>query len=51
LFGPYVVHRSAENRGTAPRRITINGFTLAGANSLSYFGAGTGVLVELFGRG
>ena len=51
FFGPYVVHRSAENRGTAPRRIAINGFALPGANSRSYFGAGTGVPVELFGRG
>jgi ectoine hydroxylase-related dioxygenase (phytanoyl-CoA dioxygenase family) len=48
LFGPYVVHRSAENRGAAPRRIAINGFALPGANSRSYFGAGTGVPVELF---
>jgi len=51
FFGPYVVHRSAENRGTAPRRIAINGYALPGANSRSYFGAGTGVPVELFGRG
>jgi ectoine hydroxylase-related dioxygenase (phytanoyl-CoA dioxygenase family) len=48
FFGPYVVHRSAENRGTAPRRIAINGFALPGANSRSYFGAGTGVPVDLF---
>lgn len=48
FFGPYVVHRSAENRGAAPRRIAINGFALPGANSRSYFGAGTGVPVELF---
>ena len=47
FFGPYVVHRSAENRGTAPRRIAINGYALPGANSRSYFGAGTGVPVEL----
>ena len=51
FFGPYVVHRSAENRGTAPRRIAINGFALPGANSRSYFGAGTGVPVELFRHG
>jgi ectoine hydroxylase-related dioxygenase (phytanoyl-CoA dioxygenase family) len=51
FFGPYVVHRSAENRGTAPRRIAINGYALPGANSRSYFGAGTGVPVELFRRG
>ncbi len=51
FFGPYVVHRSAENRGTAPRRIAINGYALPGANSRSYFGAGIGVPVELFGRG
>ncbi|HET9212131.1 MAG TPA: phytanoyl-CoA dioxygenase family protein [Thermoanaerobaculia bacterium] len=48
FFGPYVVHRSAENRGDAPRRIAINGFALPGANSRSYFGAGTGVPVDLF---
>jgi ectoine hydroxylase-related dioxygenase (phytanoyl-CoA dioxygenase family) len=48
FFGPYVVHRSAENRGTAPRRIAINGFALRGANSRSYFGAGTGMPVELY---
>ena len=48
FFGPYVVHRSAENRGAAPRRIAINGFALPGANSRSYFGAGTGVPVDLF---
>jgi ectoine hydroxylase-related dioxygenase (phytanoyl-CoA dioxygenase family) len=47
FFGPYVVHRSAENRGAAPRRIAINGFALPGANSRSYFGSGTGVSVEL----
>lgn len=48
FFGPYVVHRSAENRSNAPRRIAINGFALPGANSRSYFGAGTGVPIELF---
>ncbi len=48
FFWPYVVHRSAENRGAAPRRIAINGFALPGANSRPYFGAGTGVPVELF---
>lgn len=48
FFGPYVVHRSAENQGTAPRRIAINGFALPGANSRPYFGAGTGVPVDLF---
>jgi len=48
FFGPYVVHRSAENQGTLPRRIAINGFALAGANSRSYFGAGTGVPFELY---
>ncbi|MBW8876560.1 MAG: phytanoyl-CoA dioxygenase family protein [Acidobacteria bacterium] len=51
FFGPYVVHRSAENRGAAPRRIAINGFALPGANSRPYFGAGTGVPIELFRRG
>ncbi len=50
FFGPYVVHRSAENRGVAPRRIAINGFALPGANSRPYFGAGTGVPLELFSR-
>jgi len=48
FFGPYVVHRSAENRGTRPRRIAINGFALPGANTRPYFGAGTGVPCELF---
>ncbi len=48
FFGPYVVHRSAENRGAAPRRIAINGFALPGANSRPYFGSGTGVPVDLF---
>jgi ectoine hydroxylase-related dioxygenase (phytanoyl-CoA dioxygenase family) len=48
FFGPYVVHRSAENRGAAPRRIAINGFALPGANARPYFGAGTGVPVDLF---
>ncbi|HEV3075575.1 MAG TPA: phytanoyl-CoA dioxygenase family protein [Thermoanaerobaculia bacterium] len=48
FFGPYVVHRSAENQGTLPRRIAINGFALAGANSRPYFGAGTGVPFDLF---
>jgi hypothetical protein len=47
FFGPYVVHRSAENRGLLPRRIAINGFALPGANSRPYFGAGTGVPFEL----
>lgn len=47
FFGPYVVHRSAENRGTLPRRIAINGFALPGANSRAYFGAGTGVPCDL----
>ena len=49
FFGPYVVHRSAENRGAAPRRIVINGFAFPGANSRDYFGSGTGVPVPLFG--
>jgi ectoine hydroxylase-related dioxygenase (phytanoyl-CoA dioxygenase family) len=48
FFGPYVVHRSAENRGGAPRRIAINGFALPGANSRPYFGSGTGVPIDLF---
>ncbi len=48
FFGPYVVHRSAENRGGAPRRIAINGFALPRANSRSYFGSGTGVPIDLF---
>ncbi|HWN40669.1 MAG TPA: phytanoyl-CoA dioxygenase family protein [Thermoanaerobaculia bacterium] len=48
FFGPYVVHRSEENRGSAPRRISINGFALPGANSREYFGSGTGVPVPLF---
>jgi ectoine hydroxylase-related dioxygenase (phytanoyl-CoA dioxygenase family) len=47
FFGPYVVHRSAENQGDAPRRIAINGFALPGANSRDYFGSGTGVPVRL----
>jgi ectoine hydroxylase-related dioxygenase (phytanoyl-CoA dioxygenase family) len=47
FFGPYVVHRSAENRGQAPRRIAINGFALPGANSRTYFGSGTGVPIDL----
>lgn len=47
FFGPYVVHRSAENRGASPRRIAINGFALPGANSRPYFGSGTGVPIEL----
>jgi ectoine hydroxylase-related dioxygenase (phytanoyl-CoA dioxygenase family) len=47
FFGPYVVHRSEENRGSAPRRIAINGFALPGANSREYFGSGTGVPVPL----
>jgi ectoine hydroxylase-related dioxygenase (phytanoyl-CoA dioxygenase family) len=51
FFGPYVVHRSAENQGTAPRRIAINGFALPGANSRAYFGSGTGVPIDLAGRG
>jgi hypothetical protein len=42
---------AAENRGTAPPAIAINGFALPGANSRSYFGAGTGVPVELFRHG
>jgi ectoine hydroxylase-related dioxygenase (phytanoyl-CoA dioxygenase family) len=50
FFGPYVVHRSEENRGEAPRRISINGFALPGANSREYFGSGTGVPVPLFSR-
>lgn len=49
FFGPYVVHRSAENRGANPRRILINGFAFPGANSRDYFGSGTGVPVPLFG--
>jgi hypothetical protein len=48
FFGPYVVHRSAENRGALPRRMAINGFALPGANSRPYFGSGTGVPVDLF---
>jgi ectoine hydroxylase-related dioxygenase (phytanoyl-CoA dioxygenase family) len=47
FFGPYVVHRSAENQGDAPRRIAINGFALPGANARDYFGSGTGVPVRL----
>lgn len=47
FFGPYVVHRSAENRSTTPRRILINGFTLPGANTRTYFGSGTGVPLEV----
>lgn len=47
FFGPYVVHRSAENQGDAPRRIAINGFAFPGANSRDYFGSGTGVPVPL----
>jgi hypothetical protein len=31
----------------APRLIAIKGFALPGAHSRSYFGAGTGVPVEL----
>jgi hypothetical protein len=48
FFGPYVVHRSAENRGAIPRRIAINGFALPGANARPYFGSGTGVPLDLF---
>lgn len=51
FFGPYVVHRSAENRSTVPRRIAINGYALPGANSRTYFGAGTGVPLDLFRPG
>lgn len=47
FFGPFVVHRSAENRGTIPRRIAINGFAVAGANSRVYFGSGRGVPIDL----
>jgi hypothetical protein len=47
FFSPYLVHRSAENRGARPRRIAINGFVLPGANSRPYFGAGTGVALGL----
>lgn len=50
FFGPYVVHRSAENIGAAPRRIAINGFALPGANARSYFGSGTGVPIGLYSR-
>jgi ectoine hydroxylase-related dioxygenase (phytanoyl-CoA dioxygenase family) len=50
FFGPYVVHRSAENRGATPRRISINGFALPGANSRPYFGSGTGVPIDLYSR-
>ncbi len=48
FFGPYVVHRSAENRSATPRRILINGFALPGANGRDYFGSGTGVPIPLF---
>jgi ectoine hydroxylase-related dioxygenase (phytanoyl-CoA dioxygenase family) len=51
FFGPYVVHRSAENRSDIPRRIAINGFAHPGANSRDYFGSGTGVPIDLFGNG
>ena len=46
LFGPYTFHSSPPNRSTRTRRIFINGFACAGANSRVYPGEGAGRLVH-----
>ncbi|MED5370655.1 MAG: phytanoyl-CoA dioxygenase family protein [Myxococcota bacterium] len=43
FFGPFLIHGSAPNRGTQPRRLFLQGYTLAGANRRVYPGCGTGV--------
>ncbi len=47
-FGPFVVHGSRPNLGTAPRRSFLNGFALPGANHRVYPGEGSGRRVRLF---
>ncbi len=45
-FGPFVIHGSAPNRGSRPRRLFLNGFALPGANHRVYPGEGAGRSVE-----
>jgi ectoine hydroxylase-related dioxygenase (phytanoyl-CoA dioxygenase family) len=47
LFGPYTIHGSSPNTSDSSRRIFINGFAYPGANSRSYPGEGSGVLIEI----
>lgn len=50
FFGPFVFHASDPNRGSAPRRAFLNGFSLPGANHRDYPGADAGRLVSVDGE-
>jgi hypothetical protein len=43
VFGPFLIHGSAPNRGTGARRTLIQGFATPGANGRVYPGCGLGV--------
>lgn len=43
FFGPCVVHGSAPNEGSKPRRVLVNGYARPGVNRRQYPGAGLGV--------
>mgnify|MGYP000005535384 CR=1 FL=1 len=43
IFGPFVVHGSAPNRSSQPRRLFLQGYTVPGANRRVYPGCGTGI--------
>ncbi|MEO0601414.1 MAG: phytanoyl-CoA dioxygenase family protein [Myxococcota bacterium] len=47
LFGPFLVHGSAPNHSTRPRRLFIQGYAAPGANRRVYPGCGTGVARRL----
>lgn len=42
FFGPFLVHGSAPNRGSGPRRVLVNGYARPGVNRRRYPGAGFG---------
>jgi hypothetical protein len=43
VFGPFLIHGSAPNRGLGPRRTLIQGYATPGANGRVYAGCGLGV--------
>lgn len=43
IFGPFIVHGSAPNRGSSARRLFLQGYALPGANRRMYPGCGLGV--------
>jgi ectoine hydroxylase-related dioxygenase (phytanoyl-CoA dioxygenase family) len=48
VFGPFVIHGSAPNRGSGPRRTFLQGYAAPGANHRSYPGCGLGVERSIF---